>query len=54
MRSRGQIEVESVRLVPRRMIRRGVQGIEVVVLGLDLRTVGQREAQSVKNVHDPV
>ena len=54
VRAGRQVEIEGVRLVPGRMVGRRVQRIEVVVFGLDLRAVGQRKTQPVKDVHDPV
>ena len=54
MRTRRQIEIKCIGFIPGRMVRRGIQGIKVMVFGLNFRTVRQRETQPVKNVHDPV
>ena len=54
VRTGGQIQIKSVRLIPRRMVRMGVEGVEVVMLRLDLRPVGQGETQPMKDVDDAV
>jgi hypothetical protein len=36
------------------MIRQSIQGVKIVMLRLDLRPIGQRKTQPVKNISNPI